>query len=172
MFKFHPTRSAATAGFTFPELLVVIVIATILAAIATPGFLGVLNNRRATTVRDDIIQAIRLTQNAATSSRAPQTLTLDTTANPLPTLDIPGSGVKPVANGEVPAAGLVITVREDGNVNPTQAIQFDENGAVAPDTVALPLVIEVTINGRGKRCAIVQSLLGSIRAESGDRCTI
>ncbi|MEO1143978.1 MAG: prepilin-type N-terminal cleavage/methylation domain-containing protein [Cyanobacteria bacterium J06638_22] len=171
MLRLHPTRSSTTAGFTLPEALVVIVIATVLAAIAAPNLLGLLNNRRSSTVRDDIIQAIRQTQSEATSRRTSQILEIDTTANPLPTLDIPGSGLKPVANGNVPGETLTVTVRDgDGNANPVQQIEFDENGAIEPDTVALPLTVEVTFNGRGRRCAIVQSLLGTIRAESGDAC--
>jgi prepilin-type N-terminal cleavage/methylation domain-containing protein len=171
MLRLHPTRSSSTAGFTLPEALVVIVIATVLAAIAAPSLLGLLNNRRSSTVRDDIIQAIRQTQTEATNRRTPQTLEIDTTANPLPTLDIPGYGLKPVANRNVPGETLTVTVRDgNGTNNPIQQIQFDENGAVEPDTVALPLTIEVTFNGGGRRCAIVQSLLGTIRAESGDAC--
>ena len=170
MFKLHPTRSHSTAGFTFPEILVVVVIATVLAAIAAPSFVGLLNNRRSTTVRDDIVQAIRQTQSEATSRRIPQTLTIDTTTNPLPTLDIPGAGLRPVANGTVPGEGLEVTVA--GAANAVQQIEFDENGAVNPNTVALPLVVEVTFNGRGRRCAIVQSLLGTIRAENDDGCDI
>lgn len=173
MLKLHPTRSGSTAGFTFPEILVVIVIATVLAAIAAPSLLGILNNRRTSTIRDDVIQAMRQTQEEATSRRSPQTMELDTTADPLPTILIPGYGRKPVADGTVPGNGLVITARDgDGNENPVQQIQFDENGAIEPDTVVLPLVIEVTINNEGRRCAILQSLLGTIRAESGDECDV
>lgn len=168
MLKLHPTRPASSAGFTFPEILVVIVVATILAAIATPSFLNVLSNRRATTVRDDIIQAMRETQRVATSRRAPQTLEIDTTVTPLPTLDIAGTGFRPVANGNVPGQGLTIMI--NGSENVVQEIVFDENGAVDTDSVALPLTVEVTINERGRRCAVLQSILGTIRAESGAAC--
>ncbi|WP_434555521.1 pilus assembly FimT family protein, partial [Prochlorothrix hollandica] len=51
------------------ELLVVILMAGILAAIAAPGWLGFLANQRLQAATDDAIGAIRLAQNTAIRRR-------------------------------------------------------------------------------------------------------
>ncbi|MEM9542848.1 MAG: type II secretion system protein [Cyanobacteria bacterium P01_E01_bin.42] len=53
------------SGFTMIELLVVVAIIGILGAIAAPGWIGFMNNRRASSVNDAVLQALNEARNKA-----------------------------------------------------------------------------------------------------------
>ena len=53
------------AGFTLIEVLVVIVIAAVLAAIAAPSWQGFLNRQRVSAVKSDLLQTLKNAQQNA-----------------------------------------------------------------------------------------------------------
>jgi len=59
------TYSNRQAGFTFIELLVVIIIVGVLSAIAAPGWLGFVQQRRAGAASDAMVRAIQEAQSLA-----------------------------------------------------------------------------------------------------------
>lgn len=63
-------RSLQSQGLTLLEVLVIVLIVSILAAIATPYWLQFLANRRVTAARDEIRQGILMAQNAAITHRS------------------------------------------------------------------------------------------------------
>ncbi|MCY7282134.1 MAG: prepilin-type N-terminal cleavage/methylation domain-containing protein, partial [Cyanobacteria bacterium CAN_BIN43] len=57
-----PLKRSNDGGFTLIEMLVVVLMVGILAAIAAPSWLAFLNARRVNTVNDEILQALRQAQ--------------------------------------------------------------------------------------------------------------
>ena len=51
---FKPRSSNSSSGFTLIEVLVVVIIIGILSAIAAPGWLAFINNRRISTMRGQV----------------------------------------------------------------------------------------------------------------------
>ncbi|WP_017302808.1 pilus assembly FimT family protein [Spirulina subsalsa] len=62
-------NSHSTQGFTLLELLVVVIMVGILAAIVGPGWLGFVNRQRLGTVNGAILRAIQETQNKAQAEK-------------------------------------------------------------------------------------------------------
>lgn len=71
-------RRSPTAGFTLLEMLVVIVIAGVLFSIMAPGWVQFMNTRRVNGARDQILQALRVTQTEASRTRRFMAVTIST----------------------------------------------------------------------------------------------
>lgn len=61
----HKGKLRLTQGYTLPELLVVFIIMGILAAVASPGIIGILNQGRLKDASQDLESALRLAQGNA-----------------------------------------------------------------------------------------------------------
>ncbi|NJK50457.1 type II secretion system protein [Candidatus Gracilibacteria bacterium] len=62
-------KKQATAGFTLLEMLAVVTMVGILAAIAVPSWLGFINRQQLNTANDKIYQAMRQAQSRASQQR-------------------------------------------------------------------------------------------------------
>jgi prepilin-type N-terminal cleavage/methylation domain-containing protein len=162
------TLRQRTAGFTLIEMIVVIVILSVLASIAAPGWLAFANRQRAIAARDQVLQELRFTQAQAKRTREDQTLVLDPTADP-PTITSPGSSAQPLGDGRTGLIQLQSSVTEihfdkDGNL-------VDEEGNPPADNL-FPIKIVVTAppTTGAKRCVVVETLLGATRTAGDSEC--
>lgn len=183
-------------GFTLLEVLVVIIIISILFAIAAPSWDAIMNRQRVNTVRDQATQMIRQAQADARRNRTARIVVFDNTTG------IPRAAVVPqtlntdtgktsgfiadlttitnwqtLGNGDIKAGVL------DFSTFPNQQLVFNSNGAIDPlseaaaGTVDLanPRIFSVNVKQKNtsvtaQRCVIVTTLLGAVRQAEGDKC--
>lgn len=168
----------STSGFTLFEMIVVLVIASVLALIAAPGWLGFMNNRRAEAGKEQVLQLLRQAQVQAIRTRRNQVVGFKMADGQLPIVET--SGVSQRIDGQV-----------TGNVNPktigleiinggggcpsgvTGCVPFDDRGNIDRDDIGdgIKLVVTSPAGNQGsKRCVIVQTVLGAMISGKGDEC--
>ena len=181
------TRRKPSTGFTLIEILVVLIIIGVLFAIAAPSWTALMNRQRVGTVREQAVQVIREAQNKARLTRVPQAVVFDNNNNDgtiapraaivarsldLTKDEIDNSAInlatinnwQTLGGGDVKGGGIDFFGRQ---------LVFDGNGAVDKQT-AIPFVIKVkprNASPQTYRCAVVQTLLGSIRLTDGEKDT-
>ncbi len=149
-------------GFTLIELLVIVIIISILSAIAAPGWLAFVNNRRISTVRSQAADAIRKAQTDAKTTQTMRAVVLDKASDP-PRLaitrcqttsastevassqcDIPAPASlnwQALGGGDVMAGSVVytdVTKAQGGTTKPQARLVFDGNGVVKKSLSDLP----------------------------------
>jgi prepilin-type N-terminal cleavage/methylation domain-containing protein len=158
----------STAGYTLVEMIVVLVIIGILAAIAAPGWLAFANSRRANAARDQVVQVLRQTQAQARTSKSVQSVTFDTTADP-PTITALGV-TQPIGQGQLDQG--VVKLQAKNGATTISKIEFDANGNIKTPSIdeQQGLKMTVVVNTTAKRCVFIQTLLGATRTASDADC--
>lgn len=170
-------------GFTLLEVLIVVLVLGIFASIAAPGWLGFINRQRVRTVNDRVFQSLRTAQSEAKRTKREVRITFNPTpATDPPTVTIDGNTQQLNAQGEIKPGTIVLSTNATAGFYidvppiPANTIVFDYQGNVKklPTTnPAIParFVVSVsTVNGGGKQCAIVETLLGGMRTGEGAEC--
>jgi prepilin-type N-terminal cleavage/methylation domain-containing protein len=177
----NKTHIGDIAGFTLIELLIVVVLISILAAIAAPGWVTFLNRQRASAARDEVLQAIRVAQAQAKRTRQDVSVEFNDDVNP-PTLtvrnvaEVVGEGNEGlVALSAVDGAGAdldLLTFGSGGNIDIDSITGLDPTDPARP---IAKITVSTPAQGAGsdnptQRCVIVQTLLGATRLGSDDEC--
>lgn len=192
------SSSQKTAGFTLLELLVVILIVGVLAAIVAPGWLAFTNRQRVNKANDVVLAALQEAQREAKKNKRNYSVSFRTDNN-VPQFSI-YSGTTPttwrnLGTDEGIKAGQVIVGTNLSNANTLaspatvafnnlttpKTITFDYMGALAPKSggsdsdINLSIVVAIptassTASGV-KRCVIVATLLGGMRTAKDTACS-
>lgn len=159
------------AGFTMVEILVVIMIVGILAAIAAPSWQGLAASRRASMAQNEILQTLRQAQADALRTRQPKRVTFDTEATP-PTIRVNNSD--PIRLGEestqsrLPSTILGLEVSSSSTTD-DNVVEFDARGMVS-EGAGMIITATSPANRGNRRCVIVETLLGTLRTDQNDGC--
>ncbi|MGF1497952.1 MAG: hypothetical protein ACFB8W_14185 [Elainellaceae cyanobacterium] len=190
--KYRCNTSSSTAGFSLLEMLAIAVIIGILAAIAAPGWVSFMNQRRAASGSDQLAQLFRKTQNdaqrlrrsrgikfvpaASSSTGVPEIIvgTL-TDSNSDGTLDDVVGEAFLLGEGQF-SARTVELAAFDNNDNPVDFLVFEADGSLSLDPAATPQPITLRVSSPAsgsspaKRCIMVETLLGAISSGAGSEC--
>jgi prepilin-type N-terminal cleavage/methylation domain-containing protein len=179
--KWSSTKQSPVTGFTIVEVLVVVVIVAIFAAIAVPSWLGFLNQRRVNVLRGEAYQALQSAQTQAKSknlSYAVSFRNLDDTPPEVAvyepsTSDIPW---QPLGDGyDIKSDQVTLTASK-------QTIVFNYQGNVerlvnssgdAIEDFKLPYSVTLSIpnsEASTKRCVAVETLIGAMTTKQGSDC--
>ncbi len=155
-----------TEGFTLLELLVVIAMVGIIAAISAPSWLGFLTRQRMNAVRTDLIGVLRDAQTEAQARQQDRQVIFSST-------DLSVT----VRNLSASTGGITTTLAEQTagsklSLSASTPIVFDHDGRV---NVPTPYVIKITSSdlpsySSTQSCVIVTTLLGGLKPASNDVC--
>jgi prepilin-type N-terminal cleavage/methylation domain-containing protein len=187
-------HTSSEQGFSLIEMLVVIFIIAVLAAIAGPGWLALLNRQRMTRAREDAVQVIRSAQVEARKTRSAQAVIFDydgrddgngdqtaptmarAFVNADDTISAPNSAWEELGGGELrPDQVIVSTVdgqddvdTHDGSAARATALVVEPDGTFDADMI--PFTVKVELPSGASRCATVQSILGAMVLTDDDDC--
>ena len=160
-------------GFSMVEIMVVVLMAGILAAIAAPSWQAFTTGQRLKTVNNQVFQAIKVAQAEAKRKKGDVTVTFNDPVDP-PTISYNGNEQKLNVSGEIKAGTIkLVTGAGDTTVTADREIVFDYQGSIKKMTPEqkLPFIATVSLpDGTGKRCTIVQTLLGGMRTAEKTDC--
>ncbi|MCT7969921.1 prepilin-type N-terminal cleavage/methylation domain-containing protein [Laspinema sp. D1] len=158
------SKNPTTSGFTLLELLVVVFIIGILAAMGIPSWLSVINRQRVNTAQAQVVQALRSAQSTAKQTRSSQQVTFLNPPDQVPTIQITGKPDQKLGNGNL-EQGMIQLELPTG----TESITFDLDGNV--DAARLPFrVVLAGTNNNPRRCVVVLTILGAMTQGADEEC--
>lgn len=162
-------RSKKLLGFTLFEILVVLLITGILIAIAAPSWLYFLNVTSLNHAQDEVLQAIRKTQQNARLNRSIWEFDIRQTAEgQVQWAAYPSNADKTIPENLVwKNLDTRIQIDEETTLAESKGvrrIQFNHVGAINGQLGRLTLSAKA--GGKTKRCVIISTLLGTLRTGS------
>ncbi|HEY9626550.1 MAG TPA: prepilin-type N-terminal cleavage/methylation domain-containing protein [Coleofasciculaceae cyanobacterium] len=164
---YSPPSGFSSSGFTIVELLTVVTIAGVLAAIAAPSWLSFHRDRVLSTSQDEIFQAIRQTQAEAQRSHANWQVSFRESGSAVewamhPMTEQPRLW-QPLLK-EIRLDTTQTTFARDGNL---YRLQFSNRGRVNGQLGRITLK---TSDGSLRRCVFASTLLGTLRKAANQDC--
>lgn len=165
------TPDSSTAGFTLLELLVVVIMVGVLAALVSPSWLSYMNRQRVNRARGDLAQIIRSAQSDAQQKNTTRIVRFSGAAG------ISAEPAVQVNSSTGITTGIKLSV--GGNRNDsirltanTQEFIFNYKGEAAPGNSAdFPYIVLVTSElTKTPTCIVVPTILGGIVQGNGDEC--
>lgn len=151
------------AGFTMIELLVVITMVGILAAISAPSWISFLTQQRLDRASTSLVGVLRTAQDSAQNRQQDRQVIFSSTDLSVTVRNnsaSTGGTTTDLGDGELDAAF---------NLNASTPIVFDHDGQVSADT--LPYVIKISNdNSSSQSCVIITTLLGGVKTSKGNEC--
>ena len=168
---FGKQRSAErNDGFTLLELLIIVAIVGVLAAVAAPSWQAFLDRQRMNSARGEILSILRDAQDEAQAKQQSREVFFSST---------PTSPISLTVRNESDIAGGIEILVGGGEISSKYAltapssIVFDHDGRV---NVPTPFVVTITnrdsllSSNPRQSCAIVTTLLGGLQAANDDVC--
>ncbi|MGF1589461.1 MAG: Tfp pilus assembly protein FimT/FimU [Pleurocapsa sp.] len=145
----------SSSGFTLIEMLVTITVVGVIAAIASPNFLGLLNRNRVNEAAQQIEGALKEAQRQALRNSKSCTISINTT-------------IKTIANSGTNGCLLSTRVLNDSiQLNTSRTtITFSGKGNITIDTTTNPtpvLVVSIPNGTNHQRCVVLDGFLASMR---------
>jgi prepilin-type N-terminal cleavage/methylation domain-containing protein len=176
----HKNRKTETSGFTMLEILVVVIIIGVLAAIAGPNWLAFNNRQKINSATNSVFTALRGAQSQAKKDNRPRYVTFNTATNKITgelgqsiSMD---SDVKiySITNAVTGTGSCVnfywVFFDEKGtpfNIAPPSASPCDPNLSQARSNATIPIQIKLKHNLIEQRqCVTIRTLLGSVDTSS------
>jgi prepilin-type N-terminal cleavage/methylation domain-containing protein len=158
------------AGMTIAEILVVMVIIGILAAILAPGWKAFHLNRLLTMAQDEVFQSIRQTQTAAIQSHQVWQVSFQETANTVQWATHPATTPINAINWRtlLPEVQLDPALTTLAQQNAIYRLQFNQQGEISGQLGKLTL--RAADSDRFKRCVVASTLLGTLRKAADQDC--
>lgn len=169
----------AEPGFTLLELLVVVLIVSILAAIGIPSWISLLNRTAVNNAQSEMFQAISSAKTEATRKKGTWQASFRDATNANGEQTIQWA----VHSGSTPSAWQTITVKgvqiDPDNTTFTNSgnswsIQFNERGEVEVGEEESSPPVQITLlksnSLNNKRCVLVKTLLGAMGTGSDNDC--
>lgn len=174
------------AGFTLMEMVVVVVIVAILATIAAPNFLAMLNRQRLSDAQAEAMSAVREAQAKARQEKRPwQACFRDTGTevrwfvSPVNSQTADVCNTPGVWNNLIGADSKIIQIDPASSLeNGFYRVRFESNGWVDrsmapadPSQDVRKIIFKIRNQNSGsKRCVYVATLLGAVRTASNNDC--
>jgi prepilin-type N-terminal cleavage/methylation domain-containing protein len=190
--KLRLSPSPTTAGFTLIEVLVVVIMIAVLAAIAAPSWLALVNNQRVGTARSQIAESLRDAQAQAKRTKTRRVFVIDQNINSpriavVNAAQLPGNfeatGITSLAsinkwqslgNGNIQEGTLAFTVDPPSSKGAVNFIVFDDYGSPTTSSGNAPFPFTITLNIKNsgsKRCVSVITAVGGLGEAADGDCT-